>query len=57
MLVLLNLIIFIWTLWFWNGVPGLEWMFPALAGFGVVYSIWLGYYSRFRARRKQFHNR
>ena len=52
MLVLLNIIIFGWSLWFWNGVPGVEWMFPALAGFGVVYSIWLWYYNRFEARRK-----
>ena len=52
MLVLLNLTIFVWTLWFWSGVPGLEWMFPALAGFGVVYSVWLRCYNRFEGRRK-----
>lgn len=53
MLTLVSFIVFVWSIWFWDGVPGLEWIFPALTGFGVVYSIWLDYYERFEARRKR----
>lgn len=52
MLTLISFVVFIWSIWFWQDVPGLEILFPILAEIGVVYSIWLDHYERFKARRK-----
>lgn len=53
MLTLISFIVFVWSIWFWDGVPGLEWIFPVFSGIVVVYSIGLDYYERFEARRKR----
>lgn len=52
MLTLISFVIFIWSVWFWYGLPQLEWLIPGFAALGVVSSMWAESYSRFEARRK-----
>lgn len=54
MLTLISFIIFVWSVWFWYGLPQLEWLIPGMAGLATVYSLWVESYTRFEARRKRF---
>ena len=51
MLTIINIIFIFISAWYFNGVPGLEWMFPACFVIASVYGVGLGYYDRFKARR------
>jgi hypothetical protein len=53
MLTLVSFIVFCWSVWFWYGLPQLEWLIPGFAALGVVSSVWAESYSRFEARRKR----
>ena len=51
MLIIINIIFIFISAWYFNGVPGLEWIFPACFGAVSVYEVGLSYYDRFKARR------